>query len=175
MLRASRQRPLLTVAALALAALPASCRSCAPPDDRTRIEQLLEAGAEAAEAHDTTALFALTTPDLVTKPEQLDRAAAQELVGQVFRSYGAFTLHRPQPKLEIDAPAGEAWVRTPFVLLKPGGPFTIPEVLRADPLAWLERVAEHVDPYHLELWLTRSAAGTWRVREVHIWGPGGPD
>jgi len=169
-----RWRPLLAPAVLALAALPLACRSCKPPDDRARIERLLQEASEATEARDAEALFAATSPEFVGKPGELDRVTARALVRDALRAYGKLTLHRPDAQIELDVPAGEAWVRTPFVLLKPGGPFTVPDVLRAKPLKWLERASQHVDPYHLELWLTRSSRGEWTVQQARLWGPAGP-
>ena len=167
--RSPGRRPngLLAVAlGLALAGVATGCRT--PPDDE-QLRGLVRRAAELAERHETRELLQLTHPTFRADPGNLAAAEVRTLPFAAFQRFGRFRVIHPAPAVTIDAAAGQAQAKVPFILLREGQPLPALRDFPADPLGWLAAAREVADPCQIEIEFRREGK-EWQVRRVFLEG-----
>ena len=140
---------------------------CSRQDDERSIRNLIAEGAKHAEAHDIAGILALTTPDVLASPMDLNRRALKGFLWRTFSTYGAFTILYPRPSVDVQIDAGQAWAQVAFVIVKKAQVMPNLDQLRDDPLAWIDAVGKMADLHQLRLQLIKSK-GSWRVDRAFL-------
>jgi hypothetical protein len=97
----------------------------------------------------------------------LDRRGIRAVLWRTFNYYGPLAVFYPRPEIEINAAAGEASVRFPFLIVRKEHDMPGLETLRDDPVAWIEAVGDKADLYSLQLdWIKRD--GEWVVDRAFL-------
>jgi hypothetical protein len=143
------------------------CMSCSGGDDADKIRAQIARGAELAKAHDIGGLLKLASKEVVAMPMNLDRRGIRAVLWRTFNYYGPLAVFYPHPEIEINAAAGEASVRFPFLIVRKEHDMPGLETLRDDPVAWIEAVGDKADLYSMQLdWIKRD--GEWVVDRAFL-------
>ncbi len=135
--------------------------------DEARIRELLAEGVARAQRHDVEGVLALATDDLRAQPGNRDRAGVAEGLTGAFYYYGRFRILYPEAGLEVAEGGQRAEVTMPFLIARHGQDLRDLAELRGDPAAWLARVGDSADLYHLNLELVKAVGG-WRVHRADL-------
>ena len=160
-------RTRVVIAGVAAVAFLALCMSCLRGDDADKIRAQIARGAKLAEAHDIGGLLKLATRDVVAMPMALDRRGIRAVLWRTFTTYGPLAVFYPRPDIEINAAAGEASTRFPFLIVRKEHDLPGLDTLRDDPMAWIEAVGDKADLYNLQLeWIQKE--GEWVVDRAFL-------
>lgn len=136
----------------------ALCMACTRGDDADKIRAQIARGAKLAEAHDIGGLLRLAARDVVAMPMNLDRSGIRAVLWRTFKTYGPLAVFYPRPEIEINAVAGEASTRFPFLIVRKEHDMPGLNTLRDDPMAWIEAVGDKADRYNLQLeWILKDS------------------
>ena len=100
-------------------------------------------------------------------PMNLDRRGIRAVLWRTFNDYGPLAVFHPRPEIEINAVAGEASTRFPFLIVRKEHDMPGLDALRDDPMAWTEAVGDKADLYNLQLeWIEED--GEWVVDRAFL-------
>lgn len=150
-----------------LAAMAAT--ACSKKDDATAVRQLIDKGAQMAEAHALGDLMRLTTRDFQAMPGHHDTPQVKGILFMAFQHYGKLKIHYPRPSVDVAEDRAAASSLIHFVIVSQDK--TIPELkeLYEDPQQWIEVASEKADLYQLELQLAKTD-GDWRIKRAELKG-----
>jgi hypothetical protein len=141
--------------------------ACTRGDNSDKIRARIARGAELAEAHDIGGLLKLASKEVVAMPMNLDCNGIRAVLWRTFNYYGPLAVFYPRPEIEINATAGEASTRFPFLIVRKEHDIPGLDTLRDDPVAWLEAVGDKADLCNLQLeWIQRD--GEWIVDRAFL-------
>ncbi|MCP4600049.1 MAG: nuclear transport factor 2 family protein [Proteobacteria bacterium] len=147
--------------------LTSGCSKCETFDDETQIRKLIEDAAKSAEKRDIKELLELLTEDFVASPGAKDRQAIKGILFIAFRRYGKFTVEFPRPVVNVDPSLSYAEAATPFLIVRKGQDIPGLSDLYDDPKAWIDKIGNLADPYHLDIWFIKKG-DEWLVRKAHL-------
>lgn len=164
-----RFRPKWTRHAILWATLFAFVSSCSPKDEVAAIRELIQKGAQLAEAHDVSGIMELTTEDVVALPGQHRRLEIKRIVWAACKHYGKFKVLYPEPSVNLTSNESKAASKVYLLIVKEDR--SLPELkeLYKDPGRWLEEVGENADLYQLSLQMIKKN-GAWLVKQAHMEG-----
>jgi len=165
--RVKNPRTRVVIAIVAAGVFLVLCMSCSRGDDADKIRTQIASGATLAETHDIGGLLRLATRDIVAMPMNLDRSGIRAVLWRTFKTYGPLAVFYPRPEIEINAAAGEASTRFPFLIVRKEHDLPGLDTLRDDPMAWIEAVGDKADLYNLQLeWIQKN--GEWVVDRAFL-------
>jgi hypothetical protein len=97
----------------------------------------------------------------------LNRSGIKGVLWRTFNYYGPIKVLYPRPTIEVHDELDEASAEFPFLIVKKEQAIPSLEDLRDDPVAWVEKIGETADLYHLRLQLTRQD-GDWLVDRAFL-------
>jgi hypothetical protein len=164
---ADRPRSKIVNTVVAAVAFLALCTACSRGEDADKIRAQIAKGAKLAEAHDIGGLLKLAAKDVVAMPMNLNRSGIRAVLWRAFTTYGPLAVFYPRPEIEINAAAGEASARFPFLIVRKEHDMPGLDTLREDPVAWIEAVGDKADLYSLHLeWVQKD--GDWVVDRAFL-------
>lgn len=143
--------------------------ACSESDDTLAIKALVETGVALAEQKSIDGLMNLVTEDFVAMPGRRDEPMARKVLFAAFLRYGNFSIHYPQPRIEIADNGVRAVVAFPFVIVRQDHELPGLPDLYEDPQGWMEAVGEKADLYQLNLRLHKQN-GDWLVAQAELHG-----
>ncbi|MDF1554113.1 MAG: hypothetical protein P1P84_13670 [Deferrisomatales bacterium] len=146
--------------------------ACSATDEAGRIRERIRQGAALAEDHDLAGLLELTTPGFRAEPGDRDGDGVRETLAMAFYHYQRFQILHPRPAVELAEDRATASAAVPFLVVRRDRSYPGLADLAADPAAWLARVGENADLYHLELQLLKQD-GEWLATSATLRGAGG--
>jgi hypothetical protein len=143
--------------------------ACSTKEDTLVIQEMIQTAARSAEEHAVAELMELTGPAFVAQPGGHNFRTTRGILLTVFRHYGRFRVHYPQPDISISESRAEAEAVVYFLIVRQEQ--TIPGLkeLYRDPRRWLEKASQKADLYQLRLTL-RKIDDRWKVRQAHLEG-----
>lgn len=164
---ADRHRSRIVTTVVAAIVFLALCTACARGDDADKIRAQIAQGKKLAEAHDIGGLLKLASKEVAAMPMNLDRNGIRAVLWRTFKYYGPLAVFYPRPKIEVNAAAGEASTRFPFLIVRKEHDMPGLDALRDDPMAWIEAVGDKADLYNLQLeWIEED--GEWVVDRAFL-------
>lgn len=141
--------------------------ACSQKDDATAIRNLVQKGAELAEAHDLSGLMALATEDIVGQPGAHNRVAIKRIIWLALKHYGQIKILYPKPSVRFAAENNRASCGIYLLIVKKDR--VIPDLkdLYDDPKGWIETVGDNADLYQLDLELHKTE-DRWRIRRARL-------
>jgi hypothetical protein len=143
--------------------------ACSPKDDVTVIRKIIQKAARSAEDHHIADLMDLTAGDFMALPGHYDVRMVKSILFGVFKRYGQFRIHYPQPAVDVTADGRDASTIIYFLIVRRNQSIPGLKELYNDPRRWLEAVGEKADLYQLKLQLKKKD-GDWLVQQADLEG-----